>query len=212
MAVNAESRAPNAHQQPSNGGPPKRQLRNYLLDARFQLRYTGYVVLVTLLVASVLGFLAYRESKAQTEMMSIGWAMEAGHAEDTQGFIEERAREYDQNMLMAIVGGILSLTIALGFVGIFITHRVVGPAFKLKRLLQHVANGHLSLGGRLRKGDELQDVFLVLEHMIETLRERQREEIVLLEQGIESARQSGASDAALKDLNALRDRMENELK
>jgi methyl-accepting chemotaxis protein len=211
MAVNAES-APKAHQHPPSGGPPKRQLRNYLLDARFQLKYTGYVVLVTLLVASVLGFLAYRESRAQTEMMSIGWAMEAGPAEDTQGFIEERAREYDRNMLMAIVGGILTLTIALGFMGIFITHRVVGPAFKLRRLLQHIASGHLSLGGRLRKGDELQDVFLALEQMIENLRERQREEIALLEQGIESARQSGASDTALRDLDALRDRMEKALK
>lgn len=211
MAVNAES-APQAHQHPPNGGPPKRQLRNYLLDARFQLKYTGYVVLVTLVVASVLGFLAYRESKAQTEMMSIGWAMEAGHSEDTQGFIEARAREYDRNMLMAIILGIASLTVTLGFVGIFITHRVVGPAFKLKRLLQHIAAGHLSLAGRLRKGDELQDVFLVLEQMIETLRDRQRQEIALLEQGIESARKSGASEAALEDLNALREQMENALK
>lgn len=209
MAVNAES-APRA-QQPSGGGPPKRLLRNYLLDARFQLKYTGYVVVVTLVVASVLGFLAYRESRAQTEMMSIGWAMEADATDDTQGFIEERARAYDRNMLLAIVGGILSLTIALGFVGIYITHKVVGPAFKLKLLLQHVTDGHLSLKGRLRKGDELQDVFLVFETMVETLRARQREEIALLEHGIESAKKSGATDDALSDLTALKARMESAL-
>ncbi|MDQ3033470.1 MAG: hypothetical protein M3Y87_13710 [Myxococcota bacterium] len=206
MAVNAES-APRA-QQPGAGGPPKRQLRNYLLDARFQLKYTGYVVVVTLVVASVLGFLAYQESRAQTQMMSIGWAMEG----QTEDFIQQQARDYDRNMLMAIVGGVLALTIALGFVGIYITHKVVGPAFKLKLLLQHVTEGHLSLKGRLRKGDELQDVFLVFERMIETLRERQREEIGLLENGIESAKKSGASDEALSELIALKGRMEDALK
>jgi methyl-accepting chemotaxis protein len=210
MAANAES-APRA-QQKSGGGPPKRRLRNYLLDTRFQLKYTGYVVVVTLVVASVLGALAYRESRAQTEMMSIGWAMEADPADDTSAFIEERARAYDRNMLLSIIGGILALTITLGFVGIFITHKVVGPAFKLKLLLQHVTDGHLSLKGRLRKGDELQDVFLVFEQMIETLRERQREEIELLDHGIESAKKSGASEEALTDLIALKGRMEDALK
>lgn len=204
MAADAES-APRA--QAGGGGPPKRRLRNYLLDARFQLKYTGYVVVVTLVVASVLGFLAYRESQAQTEMMSIGWAMQG----QTSDFIEQQARDYDRNMLLSICGGILALTIALGVVGIFVTHRVVGPAYKMKLLFQHVTDGHLSLKGRLRKGDELQDVFLVYEQMIETLRERQREEIAQLDGGIESARKSGATDEALADLMALRERMQRAL-
>ena len=60
---------------PPSGGKPKRHLRNYLLDPRFQLKYTGMVVLVTVIVASVLGSFAYRSSKAQTESMTIQMAM-----------------------------------------------------------------------------------------------------------------------------------------
>lgn len=204
MAAEAQSAAPSAKPQ---GGPPKRRLRNYLLDTRFQLKYTGYVVVVTLLVAGTLGYLAYEQSRAQTEMLSIGWAMQG----ETEAFIEEQAAEYDRNLLTAIVGGVLVLTIALGIVGIFITHRVVGPAFKMKLLFQHVTEGHLSLKGRLRKGDELQDVFLVYEKMIETLRERQREEIAMLASGIESARSAGATDEAVRELVALKERMERAL-
>lgn len=203
MAVDVQSAA----KPQGGGGPPKRRLRNYLLDARFQLKYTSYVVVVTLLVAGTLGYLAYQQSQAQTEMLSIGWAMQG----ETEAFIAQQAAEYDRNLLTAIVGGVLVLTLALGVVGIFITHRVVGPAYKMKLLFQHVADGHLSLKGRLRKGDELQDVFAVYEKMIETLRERQREEIGLLASGIESARSAGATDEQVRDLLALKERMERAL-
>lgn len=205
MAVDAQT-APSGAQQ-GRGAPPKRRLRNYLLDARFQLKYTGYVVIVTLLVAGTLGYLAYEQSRAQTEMLTISWAMQG----ETEAFIEQQAAEYDRNLLSAIIGGVLVLTLALGVVGIFITHRVVGPAYKMKLLFQHVTDGHLSLKGRLRKGDELQDVFLVYEKMIETLRERQREEIGLLASGIESARAAGATDDQVRDLVALKERMERAL-
>ncbi|AKF07065.1 methyl-accepting chemotaxis protein [Sandaracinus amylolyticus] len=207
MAVDAQSAAPPGGRAQQGGGPPKRRLRNYLLDPGFQLKYTGYVVIVTVLVAGTLGYLAYQQSHAQTEMLSIGWAMQG----ETEAFIEQQAAEYDRNLLTAIVGGVLVLTLALAIVGIFITHRVVGPAYKMKLLFQHVADGHLSLKGRLRKGDELQDVFLVYEKMIETLRERQREEIGLLESGIERARAAGASEDAVRELVALKERMQRAL-
>lgn len=205
MAANATS----APQTSGGGAPPKRRLRNYLLDARFQLKYTSYVVVVTLLVASTLGYLAYEESRGQTQMLSISWAMEDPTA--TTDFIEQRAAEYDRNLLLQIIAGVLVLTVALGMTGILVTHRVVGPAYKLKLLMQHVADGHLNLKGRLRKGDELQDVFLVFEQMIETQRKNQREEIDLLARAIERAKAGGATDEALRDLDTLRQRMEAEL-
>lgn len=182
------------------GAAPKRHLRNYLLDPRFQLKYSGYVVMVTLVVASTLGAIAFEQSHAQTEMLSIDLAMQG----ETSAFIEARAREYDRNMAVAIVCGILALCGALGVTGVLITHRVVGPAYKLKRLFQHVIDGHLRLEGRLRKGDELQDVFEAYERMIETLRERQRAQIGAVEEVIGLSRSSGASAETLARLEQLR--------
>src|SRR4051812_604871 len=41
-------------------GRADRRLRNYLLDARFQLKFAGYIVVLTLIVAGMLGaFLGY---------------------------------------------------------------------------------------------------------------------------------------------------------
>ena len=192
---------------PQQGPPPKRRLRNYLLDTRFQLKYTGMVVGVTMIVATILGYVAYEQSHAQTEMMTINLAM----AGETAEFIEQTAREADQQLLLMIIGGIAILVLSLGFTGIVVTHRVVGPAFKMKSLFRHVADGHLKLYGRLREGDELQDVFLEFERMIERLRANQRDEITQLESAIERARSAGAPEAVVDDLVALRDRMEKEL-
>ena len=49
------------------GDKKQRKVKNYLLDRRFQLKYTGMVLLVTIAVASVLGYVAYDFSRGQTE-------------------------------------------------------------------------------------------------------------------------------------------------
>lgn len=203
MSVNATT-APQA----TGGPPPKRRLRNYLLDARFQLKYTGMVVGVTLVVATILGYVAYQQSRGQTEMMQVNLAVSGA----TEDFIQAAADEYDRNLLLGILGGISILVVSLGVTGILVTHRVVGPAYKLKSLFNYVADGHLKLYGKLRKGDELWDVFLAFESMINKLRANQEREIEQLESIIERARAAGAGESVLTDLEGLRDRMADELK
>lgn len=189
------------------GGPPKRQLRNYLLDTRFQLKYTGMVVGVTLVVALVLGYLAYEQSRGQTEMMQLNMVMDG----QTEDFIREAAEEYDRNLLLGIAGGILALVLSLGVTGILVTHRVVGPAYKLKRLFQDVSEGHLRVYGKLRQGDELWDVFVEFEKMIHKLQQNQRDEIAQLQSIIDAAKRVSASEDVVAELEGLRDRMQAEL-
>jgi len=42
----------------------RRRLRNYLLDARFQLKFTGYIVAITLVIAGGLGAFLFTTSRA----------------------------------------------------------------------------------------------------------------------------------------------------
>lgn len=198
----------NAGSVPQPQQPPiKRRFRNYLLDPAFQLRYTGMVVLVTLLVASGLGYVAYEESRAQTEMLTVNMAL----AGETADFIEETARNADRELLLKIITGIAILVLSLGVTGILVTHRVVGPAYKLKSLFRDVANGHLRVYGRLRKGDELWDVFDEFEKMIIKLRSNQRGEIDRLDKVIAQAKEAGTSAEVIAQLDDLRGRMEAEI-
>ena len=194
------------------GMHPKRRFRNYMLDSRFQLRYTGMVVVVTFIVASLLGGVAYQQSKAQTEMMTMGMMPVGDVDEATMAFIHDQADEYDREFLMKIVGGIALMVLALGATGILVTHRIVGPAFKMKSLFRDVADGHLRIRGGLRKGDELQDVFLEFERMINKLRDGKRSEIDTLQAAIAKAKSADVDAGVVADLEELRNAMEKELK
>jgi methyl-accepting chemotaxis protein len=155
--------------------PRKRQLRNFLLDPRFQLKYTGMVIAVTIFVAAVLGFFAYRYSTGQTEMMTL-MQMERSVdlSPETAAYLQQEAAAEDRRVLAGILGGVLFMTFALGLTGIWVTHKLVGPAYKIKSLLRAVQEGDLSLNNSgLRKGDELQDVFEAYAAMLESLRARQ---------------------------------------
>lgn len=203
---------------PKPGQAPKRRLRNYLLDARFQLKYTGMVVAVTVIVTGLvgawLGREAYLHSTGMTQMllMQRGGGMEV--TDDMQQLFEEEARASDAAMLRQIVTGIVALVlilaVALGLTGIVVTHRVVGPAYKLKLLLRDVANGTLNTRGGLRKGDELQDVGDAFKEMVVALRERREDELAQLERALvtaEKAAEDPDEDAVVGELRALRDRL-----
>ena len=125
-------------------------------------------------------------------------------AADLEGWAEAE----DRKVLIAIVAGVLILAMMLGVTGIIVTHKVVGPAYKMQLLLNRVADGKLQLAGRLRKGDELQNVFEAFANMVESLREAQAREVSELDAAIEKAREAGVDDDALAALREVRDRMQ----
>lgn len=191
------------------GAPVKRSFRNYLLVPKFQLKYTSMVVGVTVLVASVLGIQAYSYSKGQTEMLTINKMEAQGEAINEQFVkdMEQYSLEADRKVAFSIVAGVLLLAFALGVTGIVVTHRLVGPAYRLKVLLRDVRDGHLRVQGRFRKGDELQDVFEAFQEMIESLRAAQAAEIALLDDAITKAKQVGVPSEAIAEVEQVRERM-----
>jgi nitrogen fixation/metabolism regulation signal transduction histidine kinase len=194
------------------GGPPKRQLRNYLLDPRFQMKYVSMVVGVTVAVAGVLGFYAYRYSNGQTQMMTM-MQMERQVDLDPRfvKYLEQEAKKADRTVLIGILVGILCLALALGITGIVVTHKLVGPAYKIKRLLGEVRDGHLRVEGSLRKGDELRDVFVAFEEMVQSLRAAQNKEVEQLENALARARSMGVPEEALKEIVEVNNRMRRSL-
>jgi nitrogen fixation/metabolism regulation signal transduction histidine kinase len=172
------------------------------------------VVGVTVVVASVLGILAYDYSTGQTEMLTINKMEAKGEAID-QRFIEDLERysaEADRKVALRIVGGVLFLALALGITGIVVTHRMVGPVYRIKACVRQVREGRLSLGPvGLRKNDELQDLFEAFREMVASLRSAQQRDLAEIEHAIEQAREAGVPDAVMSSLLATRDRMRSGL-
>lgn len=236
---------------PASAAPPpkyKRSIRNYLLDARFQLKWTGYLIGVAVVIGALLGVSLYHtsskvtaqsqkvigtgkelleESRKNSELVKMSIQNFGGDPVLAESFAEgdkkaeaELKKRHDQlaaqqeallaeqrTMLASLVAALSLLVVVIGLVGIYITHKVVGPIYKMKMLLRQVGQGKLNFQGRLRKGDELQDFFEVFAEMVEKLKDRQGKEVTQLEEAMEAAKASGASESAIAKIALVRDEM-----
>ena len=212
---------------PQGGGRQNRRLRNFLLDARFQLKFAMYFVAMTLVVAGLLGVFLARttgslfaqmnsavdaRSKAAETSKELGTctlnsdlaknmddpefvgrlteksrAIDEAFEAEKQAVVQQKAELEQQQRatlyaLIGFLGGFI-LLVALG--AIVITHRIVGPLFRIKRMAREVASGIIrppSYG--LRPGDELQDVFDVMATMITELRGRTEADLKIVEAAV----------------------------
>jgi nitrogen fixation/metabolism regulation signal transduction histidine kinase len=235
---------------PAQAAPKyKRSIKNYLLDARFQLKWTGYIIGVALVISAIMGVFLYNrssevtaqsqqviaqgeelltESQKNSDLVKMQIKREYEDAPELAETFNQSAQELDKTlqqrlealhaqqektlaqqrtMLISLVAGLLLLVVLIGLLGIYFTHKVVGPIYKMKMLLRQVGEGKLNFHGRLRKGDELQDFFEVFATMVERLKERQRREVAHLESALESAEKSGASPEAVAQIAKVRDEM-----
>jgi methyl-accepting chemotaxis protein len=209
--MTAEAQRMSSH--PAGRTHPPRKLRNYLLQPKFQLKYTSMVVGVTVVVASVLGHYAYQYSTGQTQLLNIERMETKGSSTDKRliADLEGYARDADRKVLLAILGGIAVLALALGATGIVVTHRLVGPAYRLKQLLRQVSDGRMQPAGSLRKHDELQDVFEAFQQMVASLRSAREQQIQELDAALKAASDAGADPRAMAAVRALRDRLRDTL-
>jgi methyl-accepting chemotaxis protein len=219
---------------PENAGAHKRSVRNYLLDSHFQLKYAGLLVTVAVVISGVMGAVLYQttgavvaESSALVEeskkVSEVSRMNIRDLASDSPGLMTEFNREADahdkviadeqallihrqQRMIGSLVGGLALMVVLIGMLGIYITHKVAGPVYKMTRLLKQVGDGNLHVDARLRKGDELRDFFEAFTRMVRGLREIEKRQLGEVDAAL-AALDRGAKDEALGALGRVRDTM-----
>ncbi|HZH04552.1 MAG TPA: HAMP domain-containing protein, partial [Myxococcaceae bacterium] len=231
-----------------------RRLRNYLLDSRFQIRFTLYVVGATAVVAGLIGAFLWgtasrllrevegaveaRSSAAETskelsqatlsnklfqhfndpafeaQLREQSKLIDAKYEAERAAIVAQRAELVRQQRLLAwvLIGGFATLTLLIAFGSIVATHRIVGPLYRIKKMAQEVARGHLTDPSRqLREHDEFKDLFEEFAQMVRSLRENQGEEIRRLRLAIEALEQGESPKETLVELRRLRAGMEGRL-
>jgi nitrogen fixation/metabolism regulation signal transduction histidine kinase len=229
-------------------GSYKRSFRNYLLDSRFQLKYTGYLVGVALCISGVMGTVLYsttramvdasqkvvaesqkvsEESKKVSEVSRMNIKDLAADSPELLAEFNKEADEHDQAiaaqqkaiadqqasllhrqsvLLGSLIGGLALMVLLIGVFGIYFTHKVAGPVYKMKRLLGQVGKGNLHVDARLRKGDELQDFFDAFTHMVASLRAIEKKQLDDIEVAIDAVGK-GAKEDATGSLQRVREAM-----
>lgn len=220
-----------------------------LLDPRFQLKWTGYLVGVVLFVMAGLGVAigrtaarasdsaalavkqaekAFEESRANSVLTRRTVQMAAGDSPAFAAMMDEELGKYDAQlghdlddvrarqaeiardrsfMRLLILGAGAVLLTLLVLMGVVITHRIVGPVHKMKRLLRKLSTGRLVVDERLRRGDELEDLFETFLQTTYSLRAQQRARIATLDDTLARAEATGASEEVKGGLRVLRAQM-----
>jgi len=230
MTTAATSQAPQATY--------KRSVRNYLLDSRFQLKYSGFLVVVAIGISGVMGAVLYETTRAvvgessalveeSKKVSEVSRMNIRDLASDSPELLTEFNREADahdkalseqqsrlirgqQIMLESLVGGLALMVVLIGLLGIYFTHKVAGPVFKMKRLLKQVGDGHLHVEARLRRGDELTDFFDAFTQMVEGLRQMESRQLADVEAALK-ALEGGSKDDASAALGRVREAMNHAL-
>lgn len=229
--------------------PDARRSHSYLLNPRFQLKWTAYLVVVVVLVMAALGLViartaarasdtaqlavmeaehAYRESRTSSQLARQSAALAAPDnaalssimdeslaevdAKAEQNLAEVRDRQVeiardrrDLQLLLAASGA--ALVLLLLAMGIVITHRIVGPVHKMKRLLRRVSTGRLVVDERLRRGDELEDLFDTFLQMTYSLRAMQSARLATLDATLARAEAEETPPDVVAGMRALRAQM-----
>lgn len=212
---------------PAQGGGAKdRKLRNFLLDARFQLKFAGYFVVLTLIITGLLGAFLVRTTDSLFSQIAASVEARKKAAETSKelgnctlnneltanlddpdfaaklserskaidaAFENERAAAQAQSLevqrqqqwtFYALIGVLIAFIVLIAFTAIVITHRIVGPLFRIKRMAREVAAGVVrppTYG--LRPSDELHDVFDVFVEMVTQLRARTEADLAAIKAG-----------------------------
>jgi len=122
---------------------PRFKRTQYLTAKRFQLKYVGLILLLMFSSAIICSYFVY-----YTAMVLMG---------------ERLASVYPQGRLMSIINSVnfsmimllLFMTPFVVMIGIFLSHKIAGPIYRIEKFLGDMTNGNFSSRIGLRKGDEL---------------------------------------------------------
>jgi len=125
---------------------PKFKRKQYLIHKKFQLKYVGLILALMILTAALCSYVVY-----YTSMISLG---------------EKLANVYPQGRLVSIVKivnfrimlSVLLITPLVVLTGIFLSHKIAGPIYRMESFLKSMSAGDLTGRIVLRKGDELNNL------------------------------------------------------
>jgi len=142
--------------------------RQYLINKRFQFKYTFLVIIFMFSVAVLTGWTIYHTA----------WAL----------FGERISKIYPYGRFVYIMKEInfvlltrlLLITPFVFLMSVLLTHRIAGPQFRITKYLYEMADGNFSSMLKLRKYDELKDIMDAVNAMREGLRKNLKENADLI--------------------------------
>ena len=190
--------------------PYKRQYRNYLINRKYQLRYTLVMVLICMGLTAALGISWYNQMRVASEMVEVNAL--AAESETYAMDVRAELETYDRNRMLLLVGFGATLCVAIALFGILLTHKVAGPLRYFANILNNISTGNLGQLRKLRGGDFLEEFYESFRSAHQSLRDEAEQDLATLGKAIEGVEQalarddeSGARGLLASELEALRE-------
>lgn len=174
------------------GVAPKLGRRTWVIDRRFQYKYTALLALLGGAISVLFACLMYFAHRDALATVLAGKPIPAEVATQSA------------TLLWLMVTIAVLMAVALGLFGLLVTHRVAGPVYVMNHYVGILARGRYPIMRPLRRNDELKDFFGGFQSAIEALRAREVEEAELLETALEQWAPVATSPEAQQTLEALR--------
>jgi len=149
---------------------PKR--RRYFVDPKFQLSHLVGYALSTMVIAVVVG-----------GVVAYLFLFELPRTKVEQTF-------WGPEFLSDLMWVILAATVAACARAILVSHKIVGPLFRLKGVMRAVGEGDLSYRMQFRARDHLKEVGVAFDEMLQGLRELVRVDRTFAGQVAETAKRA----------------------
>ena len=159
---------------------PRFKRKQFIVARKFQLKYAGVILLLMFITAGFCSYAIY-----YTTMILFG---------------EKLANVYPQGQLISIVRtvnvrilvSVMVISPLVGFLGVWLSHKIAGPIYRMERFLGTMASGDFSGRITLRRGDEMVSLADSINRLSASLSQRVTAEKALMEN-------------VLKDLYTLRE-------
>jgi methyl-accepting chemotaxis protein len=170
---------------------------HYLIDKRFQLKYTLAIVATILAVMAVSGAGLYfgMWSSIVENFSKFKVSENLENAERIAGYEEARFNKGDfrlermfraaellserekttlhnalRSVNKSLAPKIIILVVVIFIGGIFVSHKIAGPMYRFEKSAEAISKGDLSVNFYVRKNDEMKHAAVTLEEMVESLR------------------------------------------
>ena len=166
-----------------------------IVNKAFQYKYTAIILSIVGVVSLVLGYLLLQSYWEMNRIMDL--AVETPE-------IRDRVSGDDALRVFYVSFAFLVFEVlAVGVMGLIITHRVCGPVFVIQRQLSTMLDGKYPRIRPLRQGDEFGETFKVFTAVVELLKKRDADEVGKLNQAIVAARQKCVAEQYVALLEGL---------
>jgi methyl-accepting chemotaxis protein len=138
--------------------------KQYIVAPQFQLRYVGLILMLVFLTGILCAYVVY-----YTSMILLG---------------DKLANVYPQGRLISTVNmvnmrillSLILITPLVVVIGIYASHKIAGPIYRIEKYLNGMANGDISMPLTLRKNDELTSLADGINRLAESMKTTIRNE------------------------------------